>query len=81
MSTNSKETTAKDFKGKDVATQIALDGLTAAQQSTRDQLAILRQTRGQRDVGQLKIPVHLQQPISLDVDLAQPKGSRAGGDE
>ena len=71
----------KDFKGKDVATQVALDGLTAAQQNTRDQLAILRQTRGQRDVGQLKIPVHLQAPISLDVDLAKPKNSRAGGDE
>lgn len=70
----------KDFKGKDVVTQIALDGLTSAQQSTRDQLAILRKTRGQRDVGQLKIPVHLQQPIIL-TDIVKERNSRAGGDE
>jgi len=70
----------KDFKGKDVVTQIALDGLTSAQQSTRDQLAVLRQTRSQRNVGQLKVPVHLQQPILL-TDQVQAKPSRAGGDE
>ena len=70
----------KDLKAKDVETQIKLDGLTAAQQSTRDQLAILRQTRGQRDVGQLKIPVRLQQPIVL-TDVVQEKATRAGGDE
>jgi hypothetical protein len=71
----------KDLKGKDVATQIALDGLTSAQQNTRDQLAILRQTRGQRQVGELKIPVHLQTPIDLGSDLVKAKPSRAGGDE
>lgn len=70
----------KDFKAKDVATQIALDGLTSAQQNTRDQLAILRQTRGQRDVGQLKIPVHLQQPLMLVDAGVKEKHSRAGGD-
>ena len=70
----------KALKAKDVETQIKLDGLTAAQQSTRDQLAILRQTRGQRDVGQLKIPVRLQQPIVL-TDVVQEKATRAGGDE
>lgn len=70
----------RDFKAKDVATQIAVDGLISAQQNTLDQLAILRQTRGQRDVGQLKIPVNLQQPIIL-TDQVQEKPSRAGGDE
>ena len=72
---------SKDFKGKDVVTQIALDGLTATQQTTRDQLAILRQTRGQRQVGELKVPVHLQQPISLVDAGVKEKNSRAGGDE
>ncbi len=71
----------KDFKGKDVATEIALGSLVAGHQNTRDQLAILRQTRGQRQVGELKIPAHLKTPISLDVDLAKPKAGRAGGGE
>lgn len=71
----------KDFKGKDVATQIALDSLTSAQDNTRQQLDILRKTRGQRDVGQLKIPVHLQQPFSLTDAGVKEKNSRAGGDE
>ena len=76
MSTN-----PKDVKAKDVATQIALDGLRSTQQSTLDQLAILRQTRGQREVGEVKIPVHLQQPFELrDVGVKE-KNTRAGGDE
>lgn len=71
----------KDLKAKDVPTQIALDALTSAQQNTRDQLAILRQTRGQRDVGTLKIPTHLQQAMPL-VDLGvKEKATRAGGDD
>lgn len=80
MSTNAKETDGRDFQGKDVVTQVQLDHLTSAQQSTRDQLAILRQTRGQRDVGSLKVPMHLQQPIIL-VDNVKEKPSRAGGDD
>lgn len=70
-----------EIKGKDVVTQIALDGLRSTQQSTLDQLAILRQTRGQRQVGELKIPAHLQQPIALTDAGVKEKATRAGGDE
>lgn len=71
----------KDLKAKDVPTQIAVDSLISTQKNTLDQLAILRQTRGQRDVGQLKVPAHLQQPFSLIDAGVQEKNTRAGGDE
>ncbi len=71
----------KKIKGKDVATQVALDQLVTTQQSTLDQLAILRQTRGQRTVGTLKIPANLQQPVTLNDVGVKEKPSRAGGDE
>lgn len=76
MSTN-----PKDLKAKDVATQIAVDNLIAGQQNVLDQLAILRQTRGQRDVGSLKIPAHLQHPFELVDAGVKEKNTRAGGDE
>ena len=66
---------------KDVATQIALDALGAVQQHTLDELAILRQTRGQRDVGSLKIPANLQTTIPLDDSGVQTRAGRAGGDD
>jgi hypothetical protein len=66
---------------KDVATQFAVDALVVGQQSTLDQLAILRQTRGQREVGKVIIPVHLRVPISLDDGGVQAKATRMGGDE
>jgi hypothetical protein len=70
-----------DVKAKDVVTEIVLSALTAGQQSVRDQLAILRQTRGQREVGTLKVPAHLQQPIVLTDAGVKERASRAGGDE
>lgn len=71
----------RSIKGKDVATQVAVDQLVQGQQGVRNQLAILRQTRGQRDVGALKIPAHLQQPLVLTDGGVQEKPTRAGGDE
>ena len=50
---------------KDAATQAALDGLLSVQKVTLDELAILRQTRGQREVGSVKVPPHLQAPMIL----------------
>ena len=49
---------------KDSQTQAMLDALALAQQNTLDQLAILRQTRGKRQVEAVKIPAHLQQPVT-----------------
>lgn len=46
-------------------TAVMLEHVGAVHQNTRDQLAILRQTRGQRQVGALKIPAHLQAPLSI----------------
>jgi hypothetical protein len=69
----------KGLKAKDVATEIVLGAVS--QQSVRDQLAILRQTRGQREVGTLKVPAHLQQPIVLTDAGVKERASRAGGDE
>ena len=70
----------KPVTAKDAATQVAVDALVTVQQSTLDQLAILRQTRGQRDVGTLKIPPHLSGQILLDDGGVQTRNSRAGGD-
>lgn len=47
-------------KNLPLALQVQVDALTASQQNTRDQLAILRQTRGQREVGEVKVPPHLR---------------------
>jgi hypothetical protein len=68
-------------RAKDVATQLAVDALVAGQQGMLDQLAILRQTRGQRDVGSVVIPVHLRAPMPLNDDGVQARATRAGGDE
>lgn len=69
------------IKAKDIVTQVALDALSAAQHNTLDQLAILRQTRGQRQVGSLKIPPHLSGgTILLDDSGVQTRATRAGGD-
>jgi hypothetical protein len=43
-----------------------LEHLGVLQQGVRDQLAVLRATRGQRAVGAVTVPVHLQVPIPLD---------------
>ncbi len=66
---------------KDVATQLAVDALVAGQQDTLDQLAILRQTRGQRDVGKLIVPANLRSPFPLDDSGVTTRATRAGGDE
>jgi hypothetical protein len=51
----------------DPATQIIQECLATQQRNVRQQLDILRKTRGQREVGTVKIPAHLQQPtIILD---------------
>ena len=68
-------------RAKDAATQFAVDALVAGQQSTLDQLAILRQTRGQRDVGTLVVPVNLRNPFPLDDGGVQARATRTGGDE
>jgi hypothetical protein len=47
---------------KTVQGKAVLDAFMASTQSTRDQLAILRQTRGQREVGALIVPPHLRTP-------------------
>ena len=54
-------------KAKDTETQLAVDALLSVFQSTRDQLAILRQTRAQRTVGTLSVPTHLRAPIPLKI--------------
>jgi hypothetical protein len=41
---------------------LQLGALDFVHKGVRDQLAILRQTRGQREVGTVKIPAHLAQP-------------------
>jgi hypothetical protein len=51
----------------DPAKAFILDHLQSIQQGTRDQLAILRQTRGQRDVGSVKIPAHLIAPVMVKI--------------
>ena len=46
--------------------KVMLDHLGAVQANTRMQLDILRKTRGQRNVGEVKIPAHLQFVEPLD---------------
>jgi hypothetical protein len=81
LSDGTRRSKPEPGQAKDVATQVALDALGASQQNTLDQLAVLRQTRGQRVVGSLKVPVHLQGSIMLDDSNVQKRTSRAGGDE
>ena len=50
---------------KDVETQVILDSLSVQHQQTLDELAILRKTRGQRDVGALKVPAHLREALPI----------------
>jgi len=42
--------------------ELALGALELQQKLVRDELAILRKTRSQREVGSLKIPAHLAMP-------------------
>lgn len=51
---------------KDAATQVLVDHIHAVHSNTRAQLDILRKTRGQREVGEVKIPAHLQVVEALD---------------
>lgn len=55
-----------DVPSMDVATRVMLDHLGAVQANTRMQLDILRKTRGQRNVGEVKIPAHLQSTEPVD---------------
>lgn len=77
-------------KVKDAATQVLVDHLAVVQTGVRQRLDILRQTRPMRDVGSLKIPPHLQAPLTIQLgggadDRNSPsgveaRGVRAGGD-
>lgn len=77
-------------KVKDAATQVMVDNLAATQVSTRQQLDILRKTRGQREVGTVKIPPHLRDPMLINVsggkqsrnspDGVELRATLAGGD-
>lgn len=57
--------------------RVILDHLHAVNQNTRDQLSILRKTRGQREVGAVKIPAHLQVPDIIDTSGVESRGSLA----
>jgi len=66
-----------DVKPKDAATAVMLDHLNAVQSNTLQQLDILRKTRGQRDVGSVKIPAHLQVAMPVDVSDVEVRSSLA----
>jgi hypothetical protein len=57
------------------AARVMLDHLHSVQVSTQQQLDILRKTRGQRVVGEVRIPAHLQVPTSLDVSGVESRGN------
>jgi hypothetical protein len=66
-----------DVPVKDAATAVMLDHLHAVQSSTLQQLDILRKTRGQREVGSVKIPAHLQVAMPMDVSDVEVRSSLA----
>lgn len=57
------------------AAQVLLDYLHSTQVNTQQQLDILRKTRGQRQVGEVRIPAHLQVAQSLDVSGVESRGN------
>lgn len=59
----------------DAATRVMLDHLHAVHVNTSAQLDILRKTRGQREVGSIKIPAHLQVPDLADDYGVESRGS------
>lgn len=57
------------------AVKVERDYLHGVQSSVREQLDILRKTRGQRNVGEVKIPAHLQAPLIVDVSGVEVRSS------
>lgn len=53
---------------KAVEAQILAEHIRSVHANVRAQLDILRKTRGQREVGSVKIPVEFQAPVVIDVD-------------
>ena len=54
-----------------------LAALSIEHSSQRKELDILRKTRGQRDVGSLKVPAHLQAGIPMAADDVKPRAQLA----
>lgn len=61
--------------------QIQLGALEQTQQATLAQLDILRKTRGQRDVGSVKVPPHLRtgERVVLAARTADPRSCKSCG--
>ena len=64
-----------DVPAMDAATKVLLDHVHAVQSRTRMELDILRKTRGQRNVGEVKIPAHLQIPTPMDASGVESRNS------
>ena len=60
---------------RDAVTSVMLDHLHAVHVNTAAQLDILRKTRGQREVGSVKVPAHLQVPDMVDDSGVESRGS------
>ena len=54
-----------------------LSALSMEHTDRRKELDILRKTRGQRDVGSLKTPVHLTEGMPMDATGVKPRGDLA----
>lgn len=59
---------AARIKPRNAETQVLADHLDTVHNSVRDQLDVLRKTRGQRKVGALKVPAHLREAMRLGND-------------
>lgn len=63
-----------DVPVKDVASKVVLDHLNSVQSNIRAQLDILRRTRGQRNVGEVRIPAHLRADDFIDDSGVESRG-------
>jgi hypothetical protein len=66
--------THNDVPAMDAATKVLLDHVGAVQGNVRAQLDILRQTRGQRIVGEVRVPPHLQVVQMIDDSGVESRG-------